>query len=686
VRGMLTALDIQCAGVCIDLGRELRFWRASYARRDGPPSSAAAAAKQQTLMIPAHCPSSSQGPAAVAQRPHHPSSPHMSSGTRWQLAGTAAVAAVGTVCFRRFDGSAWDAINMIYVSAAFLALRMVLEQLVIPPLRRALAARAPPGTDANTAAPVVFDQAYQALAMAALVSWGWVVMVRDEPECTPWHIQGCLAGWPHHAAPTLNFCLYWLAYASWYVHEMVGTAMGVGTILRKEMVIHHLVTLALMAWSYWSGHHRNGERAHVQARPRGGCQARQPQTQPACRLHRTGAAAMAAMAAGASPAWRTDPAETAARHRSLGPPARCAAHSRTPAPAPAGLMSTNLFDVSNPLLLTAKAMNATGLPELKTLKATVFKAFAVTFFVSSAADQAGPSLAAAGVHVAASGVEWSAVRLPGHRLLHWQAARETPALPVPAQVVRVALPPFLVCWPTWVHPHASSVPPLGYWGINFLVTFVYGLQLMWFERIVKIALGKDGAAAGESCLQQLRRLPGLCARPRQCWGRLLAALWFLPKLSPCDIPPAGAAGGKKSKRQEGQQAAVEAVVVLAKSSSKASPVAKLAPAAAAAEGGLSPLAATTPGGPVVTAEIRIRKLMPKADKAAGAQQLRTKLSRAEAPFYVTYPHVMSACYRTGGSYGRNVLALFEWHAGKWWHASSRNSGLRACASPHATRA
>lgn len=45
---------------------------------------------------------------------------------------------------------------------------------------------------------------------------------------------------------------------------------------------------------------------------------------------------------------------------------------------------------------------------------------------------------------------------------------------------------------------------------------------------------------------------------------------------------------------------------------------------------------------------------------AAAQPYVTGLKKHEAPAYVTYPYVLHG-YRTGGTYTRCILALFEWH-------------------------
>ena len=104
-------------------------------------------------------------------------------------------------------------------------------------------------------------------------------------------------------------------------------------------------------------------------------------------------------------------------------------------------MSTNLYDLSTPLLLAAKSLNAAALPALRPLKQGLFRGFAATFFV-----------------------------------------------------VRVLLPPLVINIPAWRNP--GGVPALGYWVLNGCLSFIYLLQLVWFWRIIKIATAGDAATGG----------------------------------------------------------------------------------------------------------------------------------------------------------------------------------------------
>ncbi|KIZ03512.1 hypothetical protein MNEG_4442 [Monoraphidium neglectum] len=105
-----------------------------------------------------------------------------------------------------------------------------------------------------------------------------------------------------------------------------------------------------------------------------------------------------------------------------------------------GMMATTVLDSSNTLLHAAKAVHATGLPQLVPLQDALFKLFALVFFV-----------------------------------------------------VRVVMPP-----PTMLYPgitHGRVLPTRMYYVTNGLMFVIYGLQIMWFYKIVRIAMGGDSKPA-----------------------------------------------------------------------------------------------------------------------------------------------------------------------------------------------
>jgi hypothetical protein len=101
-----------------------------------------------------------------------------------------------------------------------------------------------------------------------------------------------------------------------------------------------------------------------------------------------------------------------------------------------GLMATALLDTSNTLLHSAKALNYAepAFPGLASLKDAAFKAFALSFFLC-----------------------------------------------------RVLAPPFALIKPGLLDGRA--MPLVSYYITNGLLLFIYSLQLFWFVKIVRIALG-----------------------------------------------------------------------------------------------------------------------------------------------------------------------------------------------------
>ncbi|KAF5826688.1 TLC domain-containing protein [Dunaliella salina] len=102
-----------------------------------------------------------------------------------------------------------------------------------------------------------------------------------------------------------------------------------------------------------------------------------------------------------------------------------------------GIMWQALFDISNPLLHTAKMMNTLKFPQTETIKWYVFAAFALAFFVA-----------------------------------------------------RIVMAPIAIVWPaltqsTKVLPIEWSALPLS------MMVVVCGIQWLWFYKIVRMATGVD---------------------------------------------------------------------------------------------------------------------------------------------------------------------------------------------------
>jgi hypothetical protein len=124
--------------------------------------------------------------------------------------------------------------------------RALAEAYVRPALRRWLKVRsAGAAAGADRRARDVLEQLFCVLTIAPLSIWGWWVLLNHNGDCTPLAPRGCLIGWP--ALPvTPQFRWWWLSMGGMYVGEMASAALGVGASLSTEMVVHHVITLALM--------------------------------------------------------------------------------------------------------------------------------------------------------------------------------------------------------------------------------------------------------------------------------------------------------------------------------------------------------------------------------------------------------------------------------------------------------
>ncbi|GFR43619.1 hypothetical protein Agub_g4718 [Astrephomene gubernaculifera] len=252
-----------------------------------------------------------------------------------------------------------DFVVTIWIALAILAVRVVFERSVIPGFRRYLEKVKGPG--GGKAAFPVLDNIWIAVFSGSLTAYAWWVTVRSNGGCTPWSTASCFAGWPEHPV-SLSQRLYMVLAFAYYLYELMGTAAGLGTKLKTDMVAHHLVTMALVLIS----HHTTLQRMSVM--------------------------------------WQA------------------------------------LFDVSNPILHTAKALHASGLRQLEPAKWALFNLFAATFLIC-----------------------------------------------------RVLGGPVAILWPSFTR--AQGVLPASYcytcWGLE---VFVYALQLLWFYKIVEIAVKGEKAA------------------------------------------------------------------------------------------------------------------------------------------------------------------------------------------------
>ncbi|GFH25708.1 TLC domain-containing protein, partial [Haematococcus lacustris] len=100
------------------------------------------------------------------------------------------------------------------------------------------------------------DRAQQVFANIYIVVWSVAteilavyVTVYENGGCTPWSTGPCLTGWPHHSLTKLQR-LYMVLMFQFYLHEMVGSLMGIGSPLKTDMLVHHVATMGLIFGAY----------------------------------------------------------------------------------------------------------------------------------------------------------------------------------------------------------------------------------------------------------------------------------------------------------------------------------------------------------------------------------------------------------------------------------------------------
>ncbi len=72
----------------------------------------------------------------------------------------------------------------------------------------------------------------------------WVIATHNG-GCTPWSTWDCFGHWPNHPV-MLSQRWYIVMCFAYYLYELVGTVLGCGTKLKKDMIAHHVATMALL--------------------------------------------------------------------------------------------------------------------------------------------------------------------------------------------------------------------------------------------------------------------------------------------------------------------------------------------------------------------------------------------------------------------------------------------------------
>lgn len=144
-----------------------------------------------------------------------------------------------------FTYTAWIALVM-------LAVRLVCERIFIP-----LIASAIKDPSKKKKAADIFDDAFIACASAVLEAQAVASTLYFNGGCTPWSTDPCLVGWPDHGVNIFQR-LYFIFMFQYYLYEMLGTALGMGTILKTDMVVHHMATMCLITLGYTTNMLRYG--------------------------------------------------------------------------------------------------------------------------------------------------------------------------------------------------------------------------------------------------------------------------------------------------------------------------------------------------------------------------------------------------------------------------------------------
>lgn len=130
------------------------------------------------------------------------------------------------------------------IALVLLVVRVVIgDWLLLPATRQAL------GPARQGSAFSVFDGLWIAAFSGALTGFAWFVTLTDNGGCTPWGASLCFLGWPDHPVAAVQRWYMLLAFA-YYLYEIIGTVLHIGTKLKADMVAHHIVTMALTLIAY----------------------------------------------------------------------------------------------------------------------------------------------------------------------------------------------------------------------------------------------------------------------------------------------------------------------------------------------------------------------------------------------------------------------------------------------------
>eukprot|EP00195_Chlamydomonas_chlamydogama_P016296 CAMPEP_0202898964 /NCGR_PEP_ID=MMETSP1392-20130828/7342_1 /ASSEMBLY_ACC=CAM_ASM_000868 /TAXON_ID=225041 /ORGANISM="Chlamydomonas chlamydogama, Strain SAG 11-48b" /LENGTH=287 /DNA_ID=CAMNT_0049585039 /DNA_START=91 /DNA_END=954 /DNA_ORIENTATION=- len=139
-----------------------------------------------------------------------------------------------------------DFIPSAWVAVALLLVRLAAEAICIPLLRKILGSMKP-GLDKK--AFFVFDDTFIAFFSGLLEGFAVYVVLTSNEGCSAWNTTPCIVGYPNHQY-SITQRLYCALMFHYYLYEMLGTAFGVGTVLKPDMVAHHVITMTLILAAY----------------------------------------------------------------------------------------------------------------------------------------------------------------------------------------------------------------------------------------------------------------------------------------------------------------------------------------------------------------------------------------------------------------------------------------------------
>eukprot|EP00197_Chlamydomonas_leiostraca_P012240 CAMPEP_0202867802 /NCGR_PEP_ID=MMETSP1391-20130828/9630_1 /ASSEMBLY_ACC=CAM_ASM_000867 /TAXON_ID=1034604 /ORGANISM="Chlamydomonas leiostraca, Strain SAG 11-49" /LENGTH=269 /DNA_ID=CAMNT_0049547871 /DNA_START=63 /DNA_END=868 /DNA_ORIENTATION=- len=139
---------------------------------------------------------------------------------------------------------ATDLLQTLWVAVVLIIVRFLADHTVLPLLKWFLGKYKRADKASN-----FFDNMYIVVWSLGTEVLAIYVTLHKNGGCKPWATDACLTGWPNHPTNLLQRW-YMILMFQFYLHEMVGSCIGVGTPLKSDMVIHHIATMGLVSGAY----------------------------------------------------------------------------------------------------------------------------------------------------------------------------------------------------------------------------------------------------------------------------------------------------------------------------------------------------------------------------------------------------------------------------------------------------